>query len=178
MSRLLITADVHGSYGSWMTIKSLLTPEDALVVAGDLFDTRYGHWNSPDFQPAYIRDDLQKIKNRIYYVQGNCDEPSFYPGQVNTLKIEFMDLKIFLHHGHRHLNQIPPGVNLIIQGHTHLASLEIIHNTFFLNPGSLTSPRNGLYTYGIVTANRIQLMNLKTGAELNSLSLMEICNPG
>ena len=177
MPKLLITADVHGSYGTWMALKSLLEPEDALVVAGDLFDTRYGHWNSPDFQPRHIRDDLGKIKNQVYYVQGNCDEPAFYPDQVNTLTFEFMGLKIFLHHGHRNPGPIPSGVNLVIQGHTHLAALENIENTFFLNPGSLSYPRNGLFTYGIVTDTRIQLMNLKTGMELTSLSLVEICHP-
>ena len=168
MSRLLITADVHGSYSTWITLKSLLKPDDILVVAGDLFDTRYGRRNSPDFQPNQIRDNLKEMKNKVYYVYGNCDESSFYPGQFHMLEFQFMGLNIFLHHGHTPLNAISPRTNLIIQGHTHLASLEKRQHTFFLNPGSLTSPRNGLYTYGIVDNNKIQLMNIKTKTELFS----------
>ncbi len=178
MSRLLITADVHGSYGTWMTLKSLLEPEDTLVVAGDLFDTRYGRWGSPDFQPHQLREDLLEMKNRVYYVYGNCDDPSFYPGQNYALEFLFMDLNVFLHHGHRHLPEISDRVNLIIQGHTHLASLEKRHQTLFFNPGSLTYPRNGLYTYGIVEDRRIGLINLKTGDELTSLSLTTVCHHG
>ena len=176
MSRLLITADVHGSYATWMTLKSLLKPDDILVVAGDLFDTRYGRWNSPDFQPNHIRDSLKEMKNKMYYVYGNCDEPSFYPDQFHGLEFQFMGLNIFLHHGHRPLNGISTKINLIIQGHTHLASLEKKHHTFFLNPGSLTSPRNGLYTYAIVENNKIQIINLKTENELISLSYTNPCH--
>jgi putative phosphoesterase len=176
MSRLLITADVHGSYATWMTLKSLLEPEDILVVAGDLFDTRYGRWGSPDFQPNHIRENLEEMKNQVYYIYGNCDEPSFYPGQSHGLEFQFMGLNIFLHHGHTHLNGIFPRLNLIIQGHTHLASLEKRHHTFFLNPGSLTCPRNGLYTYGIVKNNKIQIMNIKTKTELISLSYADLCD--
>jgi len=179
MSRLLITADVHGSYATWMTLKSLLKPDDILAVAGDLFDTRYGRWNSPDFQPNHIRDNLKEIKNKMYYVYGNCDEPSFYPDQFHGLEFQFMGLNIYLHHGHNghtHLNDILPRTNLIIQGHTHLASLEKRQHTFFLNPGSLTSPRNGLYTYAIVGNNKIQIINLKTETELISLSYTNPCH--
>lgn len=175
MSRLLITADVHGSYATWMTLKSLLEPDDILVVAGDLFDTSYGRWGSPDFQPNHIRDNLKTMKNQLYYVYGNCDEPSFYPDQSHGLEFQFMGLNIFLHHGHRHLNAISTKTNLIIQGHTHLASLEKQHHTFFLNPGSLTSPRNGLYTYAIVGNNKIQIINLKTETELISISYANFC---
>jgi len=170
MSRLLITADVHGSYATWITLNSLLKPDDILVVAGDLFDTRYGRRSSPDFQPDHIRDNLREMKNKVYFVYGNCDEPSFYPGQDYTLEFESMGLNIFLHHGHTRLNTISPRTNLIIQGHTHLASLEKHQETFFLNPGSLACPRNGLYTYGIVDNNKIQLMDIKTKSKLISFS--------
>ena len=177
MSRLLITADVHGSYGTWMTLKSLLEPKDTLVVAGDLFDTRYGQWGSPDFQPHRLREELMQMKNPVHYVYGNCDDPSFYPGQSHALGFLFMDLNIFLHHGHRPLPAISDQANLIIQGHTHLSSLEKRQDTIFFNPGSLTCPRNGLYTYGIVDDSRqIQLINLKTGDTLTSLSLTTFCH--
>ena len=51
MNKLIVTADVHGSFGSWLTLKQLMKPGDKLVIAGDLFDTRYGNYSNPDFQP-------------------------------------------------------------------------------------------------------------------------------
>ena len=58
MAELIITADLHGSYTSWLTLKTLLAPGDGLVIAGDLFDTRYGDFSDPDFQPDAIKEEL------------------------------------------------------------------------------------------------------------------------
>ncbi len=61
MSKLIVTADIHGSYSSWLTIKALLSSNDKLVIAGDLFDTKYGNFSNADFQPESIKKDLKKI---------------------------------------------------------------------------------------------------------------------
>ncbi|MCG8687562.1 MAG: hypothetical protein MI892_21990, partial [Desulfobacterales bacterium] len=34
--RYFITADVHGSFNTWMTIRELMAPGDGLVTANDL----------------------------------------------------------------------------------------------------------------------------------------------
>ncbi|MEA1966855.1 MAG: YfcE family phosphodiesterase [Thermodesulfobacteriota bacterium] len=172
MAKLIVTADVHGSFGAWMTIKKLLGPYDHLAVAGDLFDTRYGDLKDPDFQPGEIKKDLSELKNPFYYVYGNCDVKSFYPDQKNSLNFDCMGTKILLHHGHNFTTKIPADIQLVIQGHTHIASLKTKDNIIFLNPGSLAVPRNNIYTYGVIENKKVKLINIKTGETLISLTAM------
>ena len=90
MRRLLVTADVHGSHTAWLILKSLLKPDDILVVAGDLFDTRYGSWADNDFKPDALKEGLKDLFDEIspisdfigrdlelYFENYYLDEPKF-----------------------------------------------------------------------------------------------------
>ncbi len=169
MGKLIITADIHGFFGSWITMQNLLEKDDSLAIAGDLFDTRYGSYSNPDFAPEQIKKDFQNFKNPFYYVYGNCDTQSFFPGYEKHIEFKYNDKKIFLHHGHK-----PTRINdadIVIQGHTHLCSLEKKGHTIFLNPGSISLPRNNIYTYGIIEDNFISLVDLSSGKSLISFQL-------
>lgn len=169
MPKLLITADVHGSLGTWMTLRELLDPNDGLAVAGDLFDTKYGTLTDPDFQPGRIRQDLAGLDHPFYYVYGNCDHHAYFPSQEDLMIFRFMETTFLLHHGHRQLRNVPEDIDVIIQGHTHLAALEQDDRGIFLNPGSLAKPRNSLYTYAVFDGNQVSLINIKTGEDLVSI---------
>ena len=168
MTKLIVTADLHGSYASWLTIKNLLNPSDTLAIAGDLFDTKYGNYSNTDFQPGSIKNDINKLKQKIFYVYGNCDTPSFYPGFNHTMKFAIFNKKILLSHGHRSL-KFSEGIDIAIQGHTHLCSLEKKGHRILMNPGSITYPRNGIYTYGIIKKTSASLVELKTGDSIFSI---------
>lgn len=165
MQRIIVTADIHGSYTSWLTVKSLMNETDALMIAGDLFDTKYGSYADPDFQPEAIKEDLKKESFPLYYVYGNCDVPRFYPGHKDRLNVSVFDKKIYLHHGHRPINNTG-SIDLVIQGHTHLCSLEKKGDMIHLNPGSIAHPRNAMATYGIIDKKKVSLVRLKTGEPL------------
>ncbi|MBF0203938.1 MAG: YfcE family phosphodiesterase [Desulfamplus sp.] len=174
MKKLIVTADVHGSYSTWLTLKGLLDKEDSLAVAGDLFGTRYPCYGYPDYQPDLILQEISEFKNPFYFVYGNCDRSSFSPGYDETLTFDFMEWKIFLHHGDRYFKKLPSeildsDVNLVIHGHTHLFSLEKRNQMIFLNPGSLSDPRNSFYTYAVIDNNGINIINIKTGISLKSI---------
>ncbi|MFH2093177.1 MAG: metallophosphoesterase family protein [Pseudomonadota bacterium] len=172
MAKLIITADVHGSYNTWLTLKNLLDKNDQLIVAGDLFDTRYGNYAHPDFQPESIKKELGMFNHDLYYVYGNCDIASFYPGHKSTLFFSAFGKSIFLHHGFFPTTP-PPDTDIIIQGHTHICSLKKKEvqrkKQIYMNPGSITFPRNGIYTYGIIDRTGASLIELKTGKQLVSI---------
>jgi putative phosphoesterase len=170
MPRLIITADIHGSLASWITIKSLLCKGDSLAIAGDLFDTRYGNFSNSDFQPEAIRDDLKKLNHPVHYVYGNCDDPSFYPGFTMEKTFEFQSKMIFMGHGNRPL-EFDADSDIVIQGHTHNCSLTRHLDQIFLNPGSIACPRNGLYTYGLLEKDAVHLVDLKSGKSLLRLDV-------
>lgn len=201
MQKLVVTADVHGSYSTWLTIKDMLNPGDALAVAGDFFGTRYPSYKYSDYQPERILEELSEFQNPFYFVYGNCDLSSFSPGYQDSLIFDFIGWKIFLHHGERFVNQITSDilssdVNLVIQGHTHVFALEKInysknhkeqnqqskgHNIqkqnnqrqmIFLNPGSLSEPRTSFYTYAVVDSNAINIIDIKTSTSLKTISII------
>lgn len=170
MNRLFVFADLHGYYSAWLTAQALMSKGDGLAVAGDLFDTRYGSYTSPDYGPDSIRSDLKEISHPFHYVYGNCDVPSYFKGYDNFHEFEAFGKRIFLHHGHRPLPH-HCHADIIIQGHTHLCQLEEKNGQIFLNPGSIVLPRNNLSTYGIIDKERVCLKELKTGKTLISVSI-------
>ena len=170
MTRLFVTADIHGSINTWMTIKELMEPGDSLVIAGDLFDTRYGNFSHTDFQPEFIKQEIQNISKKFYYVYGNCDVPSFFPGYGSTLGFKAFEKNFFLHHGHGN-NLVPDNTDIIISGHTHVCLLEKKGTQIFMNPGTITNPRNQMYTYGIIDKFQAKIFDLKTGDPLSSIDL-------
>ncbi|MDD9304328.1 MAG: YfcE family phosphodiesterase [Desulfobacter sp.] len=169
MAKILVTADIHGSMAAWLTVQALMSEQDSLVVAGDLFDTRYGNYGSQDFQPDHIRSDLKSFDHPFYYVYGNCDVESYYPGQSHEKQFLVFGKTILLHHGHK-TGIDHTRADIIIQGHTHLCSLEKKQNKIFLNPGSIALPRNNLATYASIDEKGISLLALKTGKPLASIS--------
>ena len=169
MKRLFVFSDLHGSLSGWLTILALMSGEDGLAVAGDLFDTRYGSYGNPEFQPEQIRSDLKDFSRPFYYVYGNCDVPGFFPGYESSMTFSAFGKRIFLHHGHRPL---PDNcrADIVIQGHTHLCELEQREDKLFMNPGSITLPRNSMPSYGIIDSAGARLIQLKTGKPMASVS--------
>jgi len=153
-------------------IKKRLKPNDCLAIAGDLFDTRYGSASRPDFQPDTIKQELLALDNLFYYVYGNCDETSFFPGQQDFLNFKFQGIGIFLHHGHVFSPPIPGSSQVIIQGHTHMAVLKKEQEKILLNPGSPALPRkNRLYTCGVIENQSVMLIDLKTNQVISSIGV-------
>lgn len=168
--RLFITADIHGSLNTWLTIQALMQKTDILVVAGDLFDTRYGNPCHPDYHPEAIRRDLGAFDRQVHYVYGNCDDPSFFPGHEHTLTFSVNSRTVFLHHGFPWV-PVPADADIIIQGHTHVWSLEKENHRIHMNPGSPARPRKGPPTLGILDDTRVSIRSLETGSSLKTIPL-------
>ncbi len=170
MAKLIVTADIHGSLSSWLTIKDLLDPEDKLAIAGDLFDTKYGNYTNSDFKPEAIKKDLKRFKNNFYCIYGNCDVPSFFPGLHTNIKFNAFNRQVFIIHGHRPY-QYSSDMDIIIQGHTHICSLIKKKGHIFMNPGSITYPKSGIATYGVIDDTSANIIELETGNRLISIKL-------
>jgi uncharacterized protein len=168
--KFLIAADIHGSIHAWLTLKALMDPDDILVIAGDLFDTRYGQYGHPDFSPEAIRQDLTAMNRTVHYVYGNCDVPAFFPGHHLFLTVPANNRNMFIHHGYPRV-EVPADADIIIQGHTHAWQLEKQDHRIFMNPGSLPRPRSGPPTYGMLDDTSVRIMTLDSGSPLTVLAL-------
>ena len=171
MSKLIVTADVHGSLSSWRIIKNLFSSQqDKLAIAGDLFDTKYGSLSNLDFKPDVIKEELKKFSHDFFYVYGNCDIPSFFPGFETFLQFNFLQKNILLYHGHATL-KYSSDIDIVITGHTHYYHLEQKNGKIFMNPGSITYPKNDVPSYGVIDKNSARIIELKTGKSLSSIKL-------
>jgi predicted phosphodiesterase len=52
-----------------------------------------------------------------------------------------------------------------------MCSLKKDGGQIFMNPGSMTRPRNGIFTYGMIENNLASLVELKTGNKLFTMAL-------
>ena len=88
---------------------------------------------------------LNQYKDEILCVQGNCDS------EVDQMVLDFkIEPKIhmlidqydcYLEHGH-HLSRYKKG-SIVLHGHTHIVRCEEIDGVTYLNPGSITLPKDG-----------------------------------
>jgi hypothetical protein len=109
-----------------------------------------------------IYRDVVEMKNKyplipVYYVKGNNDYNFSHPSE---LLIELDEVIIFITHGHNYLRgveidrlkevAIEKNASLILYGHTHIADYEYDEGRVFVNPGSISKPRCGECSYGII----------------------------
>lgn len=88
---------------------------------------------------------------RLIKVPGNCDYSSMEPFIAFT---EECGKKIVLTHGHLHrakyglddLKRLAKNNNadIVVYGHTHIRAVDYSDGVYYINPGSLALPKDGL----------------------------------
>ena len=102
----------------------------------------------------------QHFNGRTIYVRGNCDMSSSVPIE----RVEIIEgKKIFITHGHNyHVKEgllrlkykaEEIGADIVLYGHTHIASVEYHGGILFINPGSTSICRKGKNSIAILEIN-------------------------
>ena len=152
--KYFIASDIHGSaYYCEKMIEAYRKEEaDRLVLLGDLL--YHGPRNDlpRDYAPKRVIEMLNELKNEIFCVRGNCDT------EVDQMVLEFPILAdyalldggnrraVFVTHGHKYnLASLPPlkAGDILLHGHTHIPACETKDGTTYLNPGSVSIPKDG-----------------------------------
>ena len=151
--KLFIASDIHGS-ALWCE-KMLAAYENSgaekLVLLGDLL--YHGPRNDlPDeYAPKKVIAMLNAHKDSILCVRGNCDT------EVDQMVLEFPvlaeyaliyadGLTIFATHGHNfNCEKLPPlgRGDILLHGHTHVPVIEEHGSFTYVNPGSVSIPKEG-----------------------------------
>lgn len=144
MTRILVFSDSHGEVRTMKKIIENMPNVTAVIHLGDL---------NRDIQ--FLEDTFFEFP--IYGVQGNNDFSGAYPNE-KTISIE--NKKIFITHGHYYLSgwdsaplkTVPATehADLILFGHTHVAETEHFNGKILANPGSISRPRTGTPSYGVI----------------------------
>jgi len=137
MYKILVISDSHGKISNVIDLMNKAKDIDRIFHLGDLVKDA---------------EDLQSIFNiPIDYVAGNCDFYDIISPKSKTLALQ--GKRIYLCHGHHegvkyslaNLEQKAKEKNydIILFGHTHVQHLSYYEKTMIMNPGSISSPRDG-----------------------------------
>lgn len=149
----MIASDIHGSayYCSKMLEAYQKEHAERLVLLGDLL--YHGPRNDlpKDYNPKEVISMLNKLKEDILCVRGNCD------AQVDQMVLAFPimaeycilcqeNYTIYATHGHVfHEQNVPPlkQRDILIHGHTHIPACHEYEHYIYMNPGSISIPKEG-----------------------------------
>lgn len=142
--RIVVFSDSHNDYYALKNIVLTHKSTNCFLHLGD------GERDVDDLRNAFPN-------KAIYHVRGNCDWASQSP--ENGI-LECGDKRILYTHGHLHavkfglealkLYALKIGADIALYGHTHQAYTEYDNGLYVMNPGSVTSPRGGAPSYGIL----------------------------
>ena len=147
----MIASDIHGSAAWCRELLAALDREGAerLLLLGDIL--YHGPRNAlpEEYNPAEVAGMLNARKDAILCVRGNCD------ADIDQMVLEFPilaqnayiaegSLRIFATHGHVfNAGSLPPLRNgeILLHGHTHVPAWEDHGTWLYLNPGSVSIPK-------------------------------------
>lgn len=148
--KYLIASDIHGSL-DW--INKLLNifdsgEYDKIILLGDIY--YHGPRNPfPDgYKPKAVSEVLNNIKENLLVIKGNCDaEVDQMISEFNfedSLEFEVAGKKIFLSHGQNYNIDNFSGVDfdVMFYGHFHTGFIKEHDGKIFVNPGSISLPKN------------------------------------
>lgn len=169
--KLFVCSDIHGSiYYVEKMIEAYKNEKcDRMILLGDIL--YHGPRNDlpKDYNPKAVLALLNQYKEDIISVKGNCD------GEVDQMVLDFSilsdytwilndDLTIFVTHGHIYNKTNMPKLHkgdILLHGHTHVPAKEIIGDNYYLNPGSITMPKeNSWHGYMTIENNTFKWIDI------------------
>lgn len=149
--KFLIASDIHGSAYYCEKLLSAFEREgtDKMILLGDILYHGPRNELPKDYAPKKVISMLNPLKDKLLCVRGNCDT------EVDQMVLDFPVLAeyallcegektIFITHGHVYNTQNLPPMSkgdILLHGHTHIPKREIVGDITYLNPGSVSIPK-------------------------------------
>ena len=117
---------------------------------------------------------LNTVKNKLLCVRGNCDTEVDqmvldFPVLADYAVIPFEDKLIYATHGHIYNeNNLPPicDGDILLNGHTHVPKCTEHDNYIYMNPGSVSIPKeNSKHSYMIFENGEFLWKDIETGQQ-------------
>lgn len=172
--KIMIASDIHGSayyLGKLLECMKKEKPEKLLILGDVLY---HGPRNDlpKGYEPKKVITMLNEIKDKILCVRGNCDT------EVDQMVLDFPILSdyaviyadgktIYATHGHKYGEDNPPPLSegdFLLCGHTHIPAFENKGKFTYVNPGSVSIPKNDSEnSYVIFENGKFVLKDLEMG---------------
>lgn len=169
--KIMIASDIHGSAFYCKKMLEAYKNENAekLLLLGDIL--YHGPRNDlPEgYAPKEVIEMLNPMADEILCVRGNCDT------EVDQMILDFPVLAeyailyadgkmIFATHGHKFNPANSPKIkkgDILLNGHTHVPAFEEKDNFIYVNPGSISIPKeNSEHGYILLDGNTLKWKNL------------------
>ena len=162
--KLMIASDIHGSaYYCKLLLEAYHREKpDRLLLLGDLL--YHGPRNDlpRDYAPKPVIEMLNALSDSILCVHGNCEAEVDqmvldFPVLADYAYLDVNGLRIFATHGHLFGENNPPKLkagDILLCGHTHVPACKRFADMIYLNPGSVSIPKEGSEHSYAVLENR------------------------
>lgn len=156
----MIASDIHGSGYYCERLMEAYSREgaDKLLLLGDLL--YHGPRNDlpREYAPKKVIELLNARKESILCVRGNCDAEVDqmvldFPIMADYAVIECGGRVIYVTHGHHVNEKTPPAIkmgDILLCGHTHVPKMEDFGDFIYMNPGSVSIPKENSW-HGYMT---------------------------
>ena len=153
--RYLIASDIHGSTHYCRLLLDAYKTEkaDKLLLLGDIL--YHGPRNDlpEEYAPKQVIAMLNEIADEILCVRGNCDTEVDqmvlnFPVLAEYCILSYDKTLIFATHGHNFNLENKPKLHagdILLHGHTHIPACQNDKGIFYLNPGSVSIPKENSY---------------------------------
>ena len=167
----IIASDIHGSAFYCRKLLEAFKRENAdrLLLLGDIL--YHGPRNDlpKEYAPKEVITMLNNIKDKILCVRGNCDT------EVDQMVLDFPVLAdyavlyienrvFYATHGHVYnFDKLPPLCegDILLNGHTHVPKCVIEKGITYINPGSVSIPKeNSVNSYITVENGMVEWKDL------------------
>lgn len=178
--KYVIASDIHGSakFCEKLLDRYELENADRLVLLGDLL--YHGPRNDlPEgYDPKKVVSLLNSVKNEILCVRGNCEAEVDqmmldFPVLADYALVETDGLTLFVTHGHLFGKDNPPPLkkgDILLCGHTHVPACESLESFTYINPGSVSIPKDCSHRGYVVLENGIFVWKTLDGKIVKSFS--------
>lgn len=179
----MFASDVHGDFSCALAMLEAFGREkaDRLVLLGDLL--YHGPRNDlPEgYAPKKVIELLNQNKEKLLCVRGNCEAEVdsmvlSFPVMAEYAVLFLDGVTCYVTHGHHigesNADSIPKG-DVLINGHTHVyAARELECGVFYLNPGSVSLPKEGqAKSYMVYENGSFEIKSLLGGETLLSVDI-------
>lgn len=180
--KFLIASDIHGSAYFCRKLIEKIEQEkaDRVLLLGDIL--YHGPRNDlpKDYAPKEVIEMLNPLKNILICVRGNCDTEVDqmvlnFPILADYAVIPVGNRLIYATHGHKYnQEELPPIVkgDILLNGHTHIPKCTEQEDYIYMNPGSVSIPKDSSpHSYMTLENGEFLWKNLENGEVYNKYSL-------
>lgn len=172
--KLMIASDIHGSayYCRQMLGAYRRESADRLLLLGDILYHGPRNELPREYEPQQVISMLNDVKQELLCVRGNCDTEVDqmvldFPILAEYCFLEIDGRTMYATHGHVFNPHNPPPLmagDILLNGHTHIPACEEMEHFLYLNPGSVSIPKEGsVHGYMIYENGSFQWKALEGG---------------